>query len=141
MRVMNLWRPQTDKAYTYAQKALEINPNDSLAWLVLGACYRAFGLPEKALEAYRRAGRADPLYVLPPANAAVTLVMLGRFEEAWRGNEQAAALEGDNWAVLLNRILIRYPQRRLDEAEQRVEEARKRLPASEQPLVDVFAAW
>ena len=141
LAILYAWSDENEKAYSYAQKVLDLNPHESLALMTLGHSYNNWGLLAEALEAFRRAGRADPLYIYPATNAAVTLGMLGRFEEAWTENEKAAALEQDNWGVLLNRIWIRYHQGRLDDAKQLVADAKKRLPASEWPLAEVLEAW
>lgn len=129
LAILYAWNDENEKAYNYAQKVLDLNPDESLALMALGQSYKNWGLLTEALEVFRRAGRADPLYVYPATNAAVMLGMLGRFDEAWTENEKAAALEQDNWGVLLNRIWIRYHEGRFDDAKQLVADEEICCPA------------
>jgi len=130
-----------DTAYTYALKVLTLNPHDPGALMVVGAVYESKGLLEDALAAFHKAREAEPLYLYPMTNAAETLVMLGRLDEAWLENEEAAAIEPDNYGVLLKRAWIRYHQGRLDEAEQAALAARSRLAASERGAAELIQAW
>ncbi|HUI41147.1 MAG TPA: protein kinase [Terriglobia bacterium] len=141
LAMMNALYDDNEKAYDYAQKVLALSPHEPRAIMVRGACFENWGLLPEALQAFREAGRMDPLYIYPATNAANVLWMLGRFDEAWAENQKAGLLERDNWSVLLTAVRIRYHQGRLEEARQLIEGAEPRLSARERPLAQVFLAW
>jgi len=131
----------SDAAYRCALQVLSLNPHDPGALQVLGAVYGNTGMLEDSLVAFRKAGEAEPLYLYPMTNAAEVLVMLGRLDEAWDENQIAAAIEPDNYSVLLKSAWIRYHQGRVEEAEQIIESAQAHLAATEQPAADLIRAW
>lgn len=131
----------TDAAYRFALKVLALNPHDPGALEVLGAVYGNNGMLEDSLLAFRKAGDAEPLYLYPMTNAAEALVMLGRSDEAWEENQGAAAIEPDNYSVLLKSAWIRYHQGRFDEAEQLVASAESHLASTERAAADIIRAW
>lgn len=135
------WSGEDQRSYGYAKRIVALNPFDSFALMSLGSCYRDWGLFDEALNAFRKAGTSDPLYIYPATNAAIVLGMMGQLDQAWAENEKAAELESENWGVLLNRIWIRYHQGRLQDAERLVNEAADRLPAGEKPIADLLRSW
>src|SRR5262249_42041408 len=141
LAMMYTWTGKSVTAYGYALKVLALNPHDPGALMVLGAVYGNNGMLDDALAAFRKAGEAEPLYLYPMTNAAETLVMMGRLEEAWQENEEAAAIEPDNYGVLLNRGWIRYHQGRFDEAEQIVRSAEFHLAPTERAAANLIQAW
>ena len=141
LAMMHIFLMQDDTAYAYALKVLAVNPNDPGGLMVLGAVYADSGLLEDALAAFRKAGEAEPLYLYPMTNAAEVLVMMGRLDEAWKENEDAAAIEPDNYSVLQKRAWIRYQQGRLDEAEQVIQYAMPRVSPAERSGIELIQAW
>ncbi len=141
LAMMYGWIGKNDTAYRYALKVLALNPHDPGSLMVLGAVYGNNGMLDDALVAFRRAGEAEPLYLYPMTNAAETLVMMGRLEEAWQENEGAAAIEPDNYGVLLNRAWIRYHQGDLDDAEKIALSAESHLAPTERAAADLIRAW
>jgi adenylate cyclase len=74
-----------ESAIELADRAVELNPNSSLAWICRGWVYRVAGLPEEALRSFERAIRmspVDPMLHRPLTGIGYALVDLGRFEEA-----------------------------------------------------------
>jgi len=131
----------SDAAYRCALQVLSLNRHDPGALQALGSVYGNNGMLEDSLVAFRKAGEAEPLYLYPMTNAAEVLVMLGRLDEAWDENQIAAAIEPDNYSVLLKSAWIRYHQGRFDEAEQIIESAQSHLASTEQPATDLIRAW
>jgi adenylate cyclase len=73
-------------------RAVALNPNSFLAWLVRGQVYRIAGQREEALQSFERALRAspvDPLLHLTFVGMGVTLVELRRFDEAIAAGKKA----------------------------------------------------
>jgi serine/threonine protein kinase/Flp pilus assembly protein TadD len=141
LAMMYAWMRQNDTAYRYALNVLALNPHDPGAFMVLGAVYGSNGMLNEALIAFRKAGEAEPLYLYPMTNAAEVLVMMGRTEEAWQENEEAAAIEPDNYGVLLDRAWIRYHQGRFDDAEQIARSAESHLAPAERAGAYLIQAW
>jgi adenylate cyclase len=74
-----------ESAIEIADRAVELNPNSSLAWNYRGWVYRVAGLPEEAVRSFERAIRmspVDPLLHQPLTGIAYALIELGRFDEA-----------------------------------------------------------
>ncbi|MBV8205477.1 MAG: hypothetical protein JO041_01690, partial [Acidobacteria bacterium] len=94
-----------------------------------------------SLAAFLRAGDADPLYLYPMVNAAETLIMLGRLDEAWKENESAASIEPDNLGVLKRRAWILYLKGRMDEAEQVLQYASSRVEKPEYSQLEFIHGW
>ena len=141
LAMMYVLRNEDDIAYFHALKVLSVAPYDPGALVVLGAVYGNNGLLEDALAAFRKAGETDPLYLYPMTNAAEALLMMGRLDEAWQQNEAAAAIEPENYSVLMKRAWIRYHQGRLDEAEQIIRHATQRVSSAERSGFDLIQAW
>ena len=135
------WNSENDKAYAYAQRALAINPHDASALITLGYTYRNWGLLDNALDAFDQASRSEPLYIYPMTDAAVVLAMQGRFQPAWSQNERAAAIEPENWAMLLNRVWIRYLEGRIDDADQLIANAKEHTKGEERIVPEMLHAW
>ena len=131
----------SDAAYRCALQVLALNAHDPGALQLLGSVYGNNGMLEDSLLAFRKAGEAEPLYLYPMTNAAEVLVMLGRLDEAWNENQSAAAIEPDNYSVLLKSAWIRYHQGRYDEAEQIIQSAQPHFASTEQPAANLIRAW
>jgi adenylate cyclase len=68
-----------------ADRAVALNPNSFQAWNNRGWVYRIAGLPEEAIQSFKRAIRmspVDPLLHLLFAGMGFALIELGRFDEA-----------------------------------------------------------
>ena len=66
-------------------RAVALNPNSHLAWLLRGWVYRVAGLPEEAVRSFERAMRVspvDPLLHRAFTGIGFALIELGRFDEA-----------------------------------------------------------
>ncbi len=141
LAMMYAWTRKNDTAYRYALNVLALYPHDPGAFMVLGAVYESNGMLDEALVAFRKAREAEPLYLYPMTNAAEVLVMMGRLEEAWQEVEEAAAIEPDNYGVLLDRAWIRYHQGRFDDAEQIARSAESHLAPAERAGAHLIQAW
>jgi len=61
-RIANLYQDAQmyPQAVSFYEKAVSLLPNDPNVLTDLGYCYRAVGNPQKALDAFERAEKADP---------------------------------------------------------------------------------
>jgi tetratricopeptide (TPR) repeat protein len=90
-------------AETFARRAVQIQPNNAVAWDRLGVALQARGLVNNETEhAYRRAVELDPQFAVAYAHLGRALNKLGRRGEAAPLYEQAATLAKD--APTLNLI-------------------------------------
>jgi cellulose synthase operon protein C len=97
--------------------------------LLLGSCYEHLDDPEAALAAYRRALRADPLWVPACRGEISALLSLGKLDEAEQTYRKAAATAPELNLGLAQLLLLR--QLRLPAAERQwsaIEAALARLP-------------
>ena len=141
LAMMYTWTGNADIAYQYAMRVLALNRHDPGALMVLGGLYQTNGMLEESLAAFRKAADAEPLYLYPITNAAETLVMMGRLEEAWQENESASAIQADNYSVLLNRAWIRYHQGQLEEAQKIARSAESHFAPTERAAAELIQAW
>ena len=80
-------------AGTIIDRAVALNPNAAIAWLLKGWFHANLSQPQPAIEAFSRAMRLsplDPLSYLNAAGLAYAHLMAGRFEQA---------IEWANWAL------------------------------------------
>ena len=74
-----------ESAVEMADRAVALNPNSFHAWNARGWVYRSAGLPEEAVHSHERAIRVspvDPLLYRPFTGMGLSLIELGRFDEA-----------------------------------------------------------
>lgn len=94
-----------ERAYVLAERAIELNPNLSLAWAVLGWANVWLGEPEQARTAFDRAIRLNPLdkpalvQILP--GYIVVCFISGRHEERLAWANRLLALDPTNLTGLL----------------------------------------
>jgi tetratricopeptide (TPR) repeat protein len=141
-----------DQRWNDAIALLELARKDlpsSSEWLgrtqvLLGYCYQQIGDPEQALQAYRRAVRAEPAWMTANLGLAETLWQQGRVEEASQVLEPLATrkdVSAAYWFLLTHCRLgmqMRLPEseRRFDAVEQAFAHAGKLEPkAAALPLV------
>ena len=75
-----------------ADRAVALNPNLLYAWNARGWVYRNAGLPEEAVRSFERAIRispVDPLLHRPLTGMGLSLIELGRFDEAIAAGKKA----------------------------------------------------
>ena len=83
-------------AETFARRAVQLQPNNAVAWDRLGVALQARGLVNNETEhAYRRAVELDPQFAVAYAHLARALNKLGRRDEAAPLYERAATLAKD----------------------------------------------
>jgi adenylate cyclase len=74
-----------EKAKEMVDRAVALNPNSSLAWEQRGWTYEYSGKSEEAIESFERSIRLsplDPLLFSTYTGISLSLISLGRFEEA-----------------------------------------------------------
>ncbi len=82
-----------DKALEELEKAVELDPKNSVAVHDIGAIYFKRGEFEKALPYFEEAVQISPTKVPPRENLAMTYMKLEKYEDAARELETAVALE------------------------------------------------
>lgn len=84
-----------DRAKEVFSGAAALMPKSPIPHIALGTLSLAQGQPDKALQAYRAAQRADPRAALPRAHCGEALLFLKKFPEAVRELRAAVDLEAD----------------------------------------------
>jgi TolB-like protein/Flp pilus assembly protein TadD len=80
-------------AEMHYQRALEINPNASMARQRYGSYLMLMGRFEESLTQYKLAQRLDPLSLLINVNIGVVLMLTSRFEEAKRQHQKTLDID------------------------------------------------
>lgn len=113
------YRRRTEDAERSLRRALDLNPNFSLAYSVLGMTYAYAGRAEDSRKAFDRANRmnpTDPANAVTPAWYSVALFTEGRYEEALQTALETVHLRPD-WVGAHRVVLLAAAQLgRLDEA-------------------------
>ncbi len=78
---------ELEEAVASLQRALHFQPDSAKAHLNLGAVLHDLGQLVEALACYRQALRLEPAYVDAHWNRALTWLLAGDFEQAWRDYE------------------------------------------------------
>ena len=92
-RVTSYMFGDVEKAKEMVDRAVALNPNSSLAWEQRGWTYEYSGKSEEAIESFERSIRLsplDPLLFSTYTGISLSLISLGRFEEARLGPEGVA---------------------------------------------------
>jgi len=97
-------------------RALELNPNQADAYLVLGRVMSAEGRIDESIAALRRAVDLNPLAPRILDNLAAELGFIGRYEEAWAIIERANALQPDSSQIQCYRVRLLADMGRRDDA-------------------------
>lgn len=91
------------EAESFARRAVQVQPNNAVAWDRLGVALQARGLFNNETEhAYRRAVELDPQFAVAYVHLARTLKRMGRHDEAAPLYDRASGLAKD--AATLNLI-------------------------------------
>ena len=108
-----------ENAEHYLRRALNVDPNSEGAHLVLGDQLSDAGRLEEALASYHRAQELRPELASARFGATVTLMRLGRFEEALIGAQEStvALPERRELRMLLARLLAAIPEKSLRDGE------------------------
>lgn len=104
----------TQDSIEHYQRAIELNPDYSMAHMWLGNAIRSE--PLSALAAFREAERVDPLHPLIAENIGSTLALLGRFDEAETHFDQALLDHPDTLILYFSRWQMEFERGRFDEA-------------------------
>ncbi len=105
------------------KRALELNPNDSLAHLNYAVFLNDVGRNEEALAEIRRAEQIDPLSAFVSANVILRLNALGRHQEALEQARKALELDPNLWLTYSWMAGTYWYLKRYDEAIQAWEKA------------------
>jgi tetratricopeptide (TPR) repeat protein len=97
-------------------KAIEISPDDSIAWINRGVTLESIERYEEALESYEKGIELSPDESLPWRNRGGTLLRLQRYKEALESYEKAIELSPDNSVGWKNRGYALYNIERYEEA-------------------------
>jgi tetratricopeptide (TPR) repeat protein len=113
------YRRRTEDAIQYLRRALDLNPNFSLAYSVLGMTYAYAARAEEARQAFDRAKRmnaADPANAVTRSWSSIAFFTEGRYEEALQTAMETVRLRPD-YVGTHRMVLISAAQLgRLDEA-------------------------
>jgi tetratricopeptide (TPR) repeat protein len=101
--------------------ALELNPNEADAYLVLGRICAALGRMDESIAAFERSAELSPLAPRILDNLAAELNFAGRYDEGWKVIERAAALQPDSSQIQCYRVRLLTSLGRRDEALRAVE--------------------
>lgn len=100
-----------------AERAIELNPNYSMAYNWLGLLLNGKGEFEKALEVFRKGLEVDPLSAVLRSNIAHAFGSLGRFDEMKAGAQRIIEISPDTFLAYAAMFEYHYYARgRLDEA-------------------------
>jgi TolB-like protein/DNA-binding winged helix-turn-helix (wHTH) protein/Tfp pilus assembly protein PilF len=108
---------RNDAASSDFQRAVALNPNDSVAFTEMGRlALLNMGQPRDAFDNYTRATVLDPLNYLPQAQRCVALQDLARYEEATIACDKARELQPQAYWPMTATSWLMAAQGRLDEA-------------------------
>lgn len=79
---MLTWKSDPEQALVHHGRALELDPDNYLAWNSGGNVHRDLCRPAMAIASYRRAASIEPLLRTPYINLVDTLAEIGRHDEA-----------------------------------------------------------
>jgi tetratricopeptide (TPR) repeat protein len=96
-----------DKAVSFHEKALAVNPRHHKAWVNLGITYRKNGNLEKAESCYQKAIEIQPKYAELHASLGALYISKGQPEAAIQACERAIALNPNVGAAYAN-LAIAY---------------------------------
>ena len=85
------FRDEYDLAITHLERGVELNPNDAIGLLHLGAVLGVSGRAEEGIEIVHRAIRLDPYLNFFWGTLALCLYVLRRYEEALAASRKAGA--------------------------------------------------
>lgn len=85
-----------EKAISYYQKAVKIDPEFAFAWDNMGISYRKLGNYDKALEAYQKSLEVDPTGMMPLQNIPVVYQYKQEYDKAIAAYEKLAEVDKDN---------------------------------------------
>lgn len=105
-----------DTALLSYDKALKLDPDIAVVWLLRGQVLRHVGRVNDALKSFEVAIEQEPNYLLAWKEKGVTLAVLGRYEEALRVSDklsEMAPVDGVIWTI---RATILYYMGRYQES-------------------------
>ena len=126
-----------DEALEQSLAAVEIDPNSSRAWHLLGNIHLNTDAPGKSLEAFDRALELRPGAAQLESNRAAALLALGRLEEAESVFREALDVDETMKQAWLGLGLTMMTQRRLEAAEEALERALELDPGDASVMVDL----
>lgn len=95
-----------DEALACSEKALEIEPNYSLAWFYKGYALSEKGVYEESIDCYDKATKIDPSMLNGWNNKGVALDKLGRYKDALDCFEKELEVNPDNKLARDNKKLM-----------------------------------
>jgi len=129
------------EAIRTARKAVQLAPNNEIAWQVLSYAYYYAGLGELAEQGYRRVVELNPM---PPQEHwmhARMLMYIGRMSEAEEELRQVLAKNPDQFKALAYLGGLLYYEGKLDEAEAILDRAQRQSAASSDATPAMMAAF
>lgn len=97
-RALRNW--EWDAAYSTGHRILARKIRNALSYNGIGFLYQYMGFPQQALEARRQAAQLDPLHFSYRMNFALSLLHVGRMQEATAAAEAALELQPSSRLVL-----------------------------------------
>ena len=89
------YKGEYEEALKSYDKAIELNPDDALAWSNKGAALDNLGKHEEAIKSYDKAIKINPDNEIVWSNKGIALHKLGKYEEAVKPFDKALELEPD----------------------------------------------
>jgi TolB-like protein/Tfp pilus assembly protein PilF len=126
------YQRKTEDAERYFWRALDLNPNFSLCYSVMGVTYAYAGRNEDARKAFDRAksmNPTDPANAVVPSWYSVVLFTEGRYEEAFQAAMETARLRPDYVGAHRVMLIAAAQMGRLDEARARLATVKRLQPA------------
>jgi len=129
------------EAIQTGKKAVQLAPNNELAWQVLAYAYYYAGLGELAEQAYRRVVEVDPVPQQPHWMHARMLLYVGRISEAEEELRQVLAKNPDQFKALAYLGKVLYYEGKMDEAGAALERAVQLSEGSTDETAKIMAAF
>jgi tetratricopeptide (TPR) repeat protein len=101
-----------EKAITYYEQALKIDPQFAFAWDNIGICYRRLENYDKALEAYQKSLEIDPTGQMPLQNIAIVYQYKKEYNKALEAYQKLSEIDKNNPEVFygIGNIYTNYLQ-------------------------------
>ena len=124
----DLARRDADAAVKRLERAVEIAPEFSAAWNVLGTIAYQTQKYERAEECFRRSLAADPRAYEPLVNLGGVLINLKKLDEAWNYNVMAVLVRPNDALAQAQLGMVYFGTGKLDLAERHLGEAARLDP-------------
>jgi len=119
---------QFKQAANYANQALAKDPNNSLAWTMLGETRRLEGDQQGAVDAFSRAIALQPMEMRARIGRATAYIALAKLAEAQNDVDEVRKVAGDLPLALYLHAVIAFQNNKLQEAEDALVRVQNAIP-------------